>query len=238
MSARFDMAGRVALVTGGTSGIGAAIACGLADSGAEVIAAGLDPEATPSHPGLRAADLDVTSDASLAALLAGLDRLDAVVACAGVIRREAEHDPDVFATVVDVNLTGTMRTLAACRPLLVRSGGAAVATASMLSYAGGPHAPAYSASKGGVVQLVKSLAAAWARDGVRVNGIAPGWIATPLTASLRADPDRAARVLARTPMGRWGEPDDLVGPVLFLLSDAARFVTGAVLPVDGGYLAV
>jgi NAD(P)-dependent dehydrogenase (short-subunit alcohol dehydrogenase family) len=138
--------------------------------------------------------------------------------------------------VLDVNLTGTMRTLTACRELLDASGGAAVATASMLSYVGGPRVPGYAASKGGIVALVRSLAVAWAPR-VRVNAIAPGWIATPLTEALRAPGGAGEAILARTPMARWGDPEDLVGPVLFLCSDAARFVTGEVLRVDGGYLA-
>ena len=108
----------------------------------------------------------------------------------------------------------------------------------MLSYFGGGLVPAYSASKGGIAQLTKSLAIAYAADGIRVNAIAPGWIATPLTQALQADPARSGPILARTPMGRWGTPADVAGPVLFLASPAAAFVTGIILPVDGGYLAV
>jgi NAD(P)-dependent dehydrogenase (short-subunit alcohol dehydrogenase family) len=105
----------------------------------------------------------------------------------------------------------------------------------MFTFYGAPHAPAYAASKGGVAQLTKSLAAAWAAEGIRVNAIAPGWIVTELTRPAIDDPVRSASILARTPMARWGQPDDVATVVLFLLSDAARFVTGAVLPVDGGY---
>jgi NAD(P)-dependent dehydrogenase (short-subunit alcohol dehydrogenase family) len=115
-------------------------------------------------------------------------------------------------------------------------GSSVVLVGSLYSSLGAAHAPAYAASKGGVVQLAKSLALAWARDGIRVNALAPGWIATTFTEPLRADPARNAEILARTPLGRWGTPDDVVGPALFLLSDAAAFVTGAVLPVDGGWL--
>ena len=141
----------------------------------------------------------------------------------------------MFARVLDVNLTGTMRTLTACRDLLTASSGAAVATASMLSYVGGPRVPAYAASKGGVVALVRSLAVAWAPR-VRVNAVAPA-------GSRRRSPRRCARRAARAsdprphPARALGDPEDLVGPVLFLCSDAARFVTGEVLRVDGGYLA-
>ena len=223
------------LVTGGTSGIGLAVAAGFAQAGADVTAIGL--EATAASPdGVTFVKGDVTDSACVPDVVAGFDRLDAVVCCAGIIRRDAEHDPAVFARVLEVNLTGTMRTLTACHDLLRASRGAALATASMLSYVGGPRVPGYAASKGGIVALVKSLAVAWAPE-VRVNAIAPGWIATALTATLREPGGAGEAILARTPLGRWGDPEDLVGPALFLCSDGARFVTGAVLPVDGGYLA-
>jgi NAD(P)-dependent dehydrogenase (short-subunit alcohol dehydrogenase family) len=124
----------------------------------------------------------------------------------------------------------------AAKPKLAAAKGAIVNTASMYAFFGAPHAPAYAASKGGVVQLTKSLAVAWAAEGIRVNAIAPGWIETELTKPAIADVPRSAGIVARTPMGRWGKPEDVAEVVCFLLSGAARFVTGTVLPIDGGYL--
>jgi NAD(P)-dependent dehydrogenase (short-subunit alcohol dehydrogenase family) len=140
--------------------------------------------------------------------------------------------------VIDVNLTGTMRMCIAARAKLAAARGAIVNTASMLSYFGGPAVPAYTASKGGVAQLTKALAVAWAAEGIRVNAIAPGWISTEMTRGLVEDEGRSAAIVDRTPMQRWGEPNDLGGAVVFLCSAAARFITGAILPVDGGYAAV
>ncbi len=180
--------------------------------------------------------LDVTDPASIAALVGQLDRLDVLVNAAGLIRRGDEYDPEIFARVIDVNLIGAMRVTIACRPLLAATKGSVVNIASMLSFFGGGLVPAYSASKGGIAQLTKSLAIGWAAEGIRVNAVAPGWIATPLTQALQDDPARSAPILARTPMGRWGRPEDIIGPVQFLCSPAAAFVTGTVLPVDGGYL--
>jgi NAD(P)-dependent dehydrogenase (short-subunit alcohol dehydrogenase family) len=233
---------RRVLVSGGSSGIGAAIARAFATSGAEVHATGATEAeakaaaARADMTGIECHALDVRDGAAVAAWVAALGELDVVVNCAGIIRRGAELEPEAFDQVVDINLNGTMRVCAAARAGLKARGGCIVNTASMLSFFGGGLVPGYSASKGGVAQLTKSLAIAYAADGIRVNAVAPGWIATPLTQGLQDDAARSAQILARTPLGRWGTPEDIAGPVLFLASPAARFVTGVVLPVDGGYL--
>jgi NAD(P)-dependent dehydrogenase (short-subunit alcohol dehydrogenase family) len=231
-----------AIVTGGTSGIGFAIATALIDAGFEVTATGLTDEqvaAVVPRPHLSAVKLDVTSPASVSAVLAPFDELAALINCAGVIfRNGAEYNIETFQKVIDVNLTGTMRMCVGAHPKLAAAQGAIVNTASMLSFFGGPSIPAYTASKGGVAQLTRALAVAWAPEGIRVNAIAPGWIATELTRGLVEDADRSAAILARTPMRRWGTPEDVGGVAAFLCSPAARFITGAILPVDGGYAAV
>jgi NAD(P)-dependent dehydrogenase (short-subunit alcohol dehydrogenase family) len=232
--------GRSVLITGGTGGIGLGCARAFRDLGARVRAVG----ATEAEAGRASADnagivfsaVDVRDASAVTNLVGALERLDVLVNAAGVIRRDLEHEPDVFADVLAVNLTGTMRVCSAAKPKLAAAKGSVVNVASMLTFFGGPRVPAYSASKGGIGQLTKSLAAAWAAEGIRVNAVAPGWIATPLTRELQDDPERSRPILSRTPMGRWGTPEDVAGGVVFLASPAARFVTGAILAVDGGYL--
>jgi NAD(P)-dependent dehydrogenase (short-subunit alcohol dehydrogenase family) len=233
---------RKVFITGATSGIGEAIAQAFQAEGAHVVATGAtDLEVANAHQksanaGIDFRVLDVRDLAAVQSLVGALSELDVVVNCAGVIQRAIELEPEAFARTVNINLNGTMRVCAAAREGLKARRGCIVNTASMLSFFGGGLVPGYSASKGGVAQLTKSLAIAYADDGIRVNAVAPGWIATTLTQALQDDPLRAAPILARTPMKRWGTPADVAGPVLFLASSQAQFVTGVVLPVDGGYL--
>ena len=233
---------RKVFITGATSGIGEAIAQAFQADGAQVVATGatqIEVENAlqkSANTGIDFRVLDVRDLAAVQAMVGAFSELDVVVNCAGVIQRAIELEPEAFARTVDINLNGTMRVCAAAREGLKARRGCIVNTASMLSFFGGGLAPGYSASKGGVAQLTKSLAIAYADDGIRVNAVAPGWIATSLTQALQDDPLRAAPILARTPMKRWGTPADVAGPVLFLASLQAQFVTGVVLPVDGGYL--
>ncbi len=235
------LAGRTVLVTGGTGGIGYGFAQGFRDAGARVIATGTserslaEAAARDGAGGIAFARLDVCDTGAVRSLVGGCDGLHVVVNCAGIIRRGEELDAEVFARVVDTNLTGTMRVCEASLPLLAASGGSIINIASMLTWFGGGLVPGYAASKGGIAQLTKSLAIAYAPRGVRVNAIAPGWIATPLTRALQDDPGRAGPILSRTPMARWGRPEDLTGLALFLAGPHAGFMTGTVIPVDGGY---
>ncbi len=232
----FDFRGKQVLVTGGTSGIGRAIASAFSSYGASVCCIGLTSDDVLPAP-IRTEIGDVTSTESVDRVVASLSRLDVVVNAAGIIRRDEEFGLDIFTEVLDVNLVGAMRVCMATHSKLRVAGGSIINIASMLSFFGGPRVPAYSASKGGIVQLTRSLAIAWAADQIRVNAVAPGWISTPLTRPLQNDSARSSELVSRTPLGRWGRPEEIAGPVLFLASELASFITGAVIPVDGGYSA-
>ncbi|HZY67531.1 MAG TPA: SDR family oxidoreductase [Devosia sp.] len=229
--------GKIVVVIGGSSGIGLEIAAAFRDAGAQVHATGatiaeIDP---PPTTGVVFWQVDVRSSEDIRQMAATFGPVAAVVDCAGVNLRSAEWTEEGFSTVVDVNLTGAMRVAEAFRPKLA-GGGAMVTIGSMFSFFGAPHAPAYAASKAGLIGLMKSLAVAFAPEGIRVNALAPGWIETAMTAVPRANPVRFAELSGRIPMGRWGTPADIAPAALFLCSPLAGYITGAVLPVDGGYL--
>ena len=248
-----DLTGKVAVVTGGGSGIGLGMARGLGQAGATVIIVGRNAEksAAALHElrslGIRAESLpcDVADEAAVQALFAEVaqrhGRLDILVNNAGTTVRKAPQDftLDDWHGVMDVNLTSAFLCARSAWPLMVKAGrGKVINIGSIMSIFGAPYAPAYCASKGAIVQLTKSLALAWAKDGIQVNAVLPGWIDTELTVGAR---NQVAglndRVLARTPAGRWGTPQDLAGIAVFLASAASDFVTGTAIPVDGGYAA-
>jgi len=233
---------RNVLVIGGTTGIGRAISEAFIKSNCQVTVTGITAEEVQNLQrevkGIAANVLDVRDEAGITGLLSCFKRLDVLVNSAGItFRAGREFNPAEFSQVLDVNLTGTMRACVAARELLSQSTGCILNVASMLSYFGSGYIPAYSASKGGVAQLTKSLAIAWAEQGIRVNAVAPGWIETAFTAPLVQNKERSETIIGRTPMKRWGKPEDIAGAALFLCSKEAAFITGAVLPVDGGYSA-
>lgn len=237
MQSRFDFSGANVLVIGASrAGIGAAIARSFQDAGAQVAITGAEPSPADEDQGrFSYTQLDVTDDAAVQALATATPSLDVLVNCAAITARGEEMAPAFFQHVVDVNLHGSFRTALAFHPHLKASGGVLINIASMYAMFGSPRNPAYGASKAAVVQLTKSLAVAWAADGIRVNAVAPGFVVTQQSARSRTDPAHVAAVSLRTPMGRWGQPEDIAGPVLFLASDAAGFMTGTTLSIDGGY---
>lgn len=224
------------VVTGGGTGIGLATTRLLAQRGWQVIAAGIE-RADDFPAGVAFVDCDVTDTASVARVFDGIDRLGGLVTCAGTIRYEREWDPVIFEQVMAVNVTGILNCCSAARPLLAQGSGSIVNIVSMWSWFGNPVAPAYGTSKGAVAALTRSLAVAWGPEGIRVNAVAPGWVETRISEGARADAARKARIDARIPMGRWAGTDEIARVIGFLLSEDASYVHGALIPVDGGYLA-
>jgi len=247
----FELNGKIALVTGGNGGIGLAMSRGLAQAGATVIVAGRDTgksEAAVKQlraQGLRAdaIEADVTDEASVRRLFEEAAQrhgnVHILVNNAGTNIRRAPHEMSLadWNAVMDTNLTSAFLCSRAAYPAMKQAGGGKVINiGSMLSIFGAPYAPAYGASKGGVVQFTRSLATAWAPDNIQANAVLPGWIDTDLTRKARDQVQGLHdRVTARTPAGRWGTPDDLAGVAVFLASRASDFVTGTAIPVDGGY---
>ncbi|HET6522580.1 MAG TPA: glucose 1-dehydrogenase [Geminicoccaceae bacterium] len=247
----FDLTGRVAIVTGGNGGIGLGMARGLAAAGSAVVVAGRNKEksaaAVEELTGLGAealaVEVDVCDEGSCRAMVrAAVDRfgrLDVLVNNAGTnIRKQPEaYALEEWHLILDTNLTSAFVCCQAAYPAMVRAGGGKIVNiGSMMSIFGASFTAAYAASKGGIVQLTRALATAWAKDNIQVNAVLPGWIDTDLTRRARRDvAELHDRVLARTPAGRWGTPDDMAGTAVFLASPASDFVTGTAIPVDGGY---
>jgi 2-dehydro-3-deoxy-D-gluconate 5-dehydrogenase len=247
----FDLTGRVAIVTGGNGGIGLGLAAGMAQAGASIVVAGRNEaknaEAVKKLEGLGAKALglpvEVSDEASCRAMVEAaasrMGRVDILVNNAGIaIRKPPEaYTLDDWRKVIDINLTGAFLCAQAVYPHMVKAGGGKIINiGSMLSIFGMPYTVAYGASKGGIVQMGRSLAAAWAKDNIQVNAILPGWINSDLTRSARVEVEGLnERVLMRTPTKRWGEPEDFAGIGVFLASAASDFITGVAIPVDGGF---
>jgi 2-deoxy-D-gluconate 3-dehydrogenase len=253
MTRAFDLKGKVAIVTGGNGGIGLGMARGLAEAGASTLIAARSAEKSAAalatlqalSPHVGSVAVDVLDQASIARMVGAaverFGRLDILVANAGTnVRKPPEqYSADEWSTVLDVNLRGTFWCAQAAYPHMKQAGAGKIITiGSMTSLFGASFAAPYSASKGGTVQLTKALATAWAKDNIQVNAVLPGWIDTELTERARREVSGLhERVVARTPLGRWGKPDDLAGIAVFLASSASDFVTGTAIPVDGGYSA-
>jgi 2-deoxy-D-gluconate 3-dehydrogenase len=253
MTRAFDLTGKVAIVTGGNGGIGLGMARGLAEAGASTLIAARNAEKSAAalaklqalSPQVGSVEVDVLDQASIARMVSAaverFGRLDILIANAGTnIRKPPEqYSADEWSNVLDINLRGTFWCAQAAHPHLKRAGGGKIITiGSMTSIFGASFAAPYSASKGGTVQLTKALASAWAKDNIQVNAVLPGWIDTELTERARSEVSGLhERVVARTPSGRWGKPEDLAGIAVFLASSASDFVTGTAIPVDGGYSA-
>jgi len=248
---QFKLPDRVALVTGASTGLGAAIAIALAEAGAQVCCHGntRSPESTCDRiEGAGGVAHAITGDLSnpqtpaaiVAEALERFGRIDILVNNAGTIRRApaVDYSEEDWAAVIEVNLSSVFRLsqLAGRHMIDNKRGGKIVNIASLLSFQGGITVPAYAASKGGVAQLTKALANEWAKHGINVNAIAPGYMRTNNTAALQADETRNRQILERIPAGRWGEPEDLAGAAVFLSSRASDYVNGHILVVDGGWM--
>ena len=232
----FDVSSKQVIVTGGRGGIGRAIGEAFRAHGANVILTDVSP-APAGDDGFTHKLLDVCDDKAVARFAAETPRLDVLVQCAGKINRGREYEIDAFRDTIETHLFGSFRLANAFKPQLAAARGCIVNIASMYSFFGSPHAPAYGTAKAALVQLTKSLALAWARDGIRVNAIAPGWITTELTRGARENPEFYRKITERLPDGRFADPEEVAGPVVFLASQAAKLITGVTIPVDGGYSA-
>lgn len=236
MTSEIRAAERIAVITGGGSGLGLATAKRLLAQGYQVIALGKMLEEQPDTSQFSYQDFDVTDRDAVAALAGSLDGVDALVNAAGILIHDGgEFEPDGFARVMNVNVNGTQLMCGAFHEALKRRQGCIVNFSSLWGLFGSPRNPAYAASKGAVLQLTRSLAVAWAAEGVRVNAVIPGWIRTRMSERAMTDQERSAAIVNRIPMKRWGEPDDVAAVIEFLVSDSARYVTGAAIPIDGGY---
>lgn len=234
----FDFKGKTVLVTGGSNGIGRGFAEAFLKAGARTIITGTKAADAydDAFDGLEYRKLILTDNDAIIALATDIDRLDVLVNNAGTSNAAGnENEPEGFEATVAVNLTGNYRVAHAFHDHLKASGGSVINIASMYALFGSAMVPGYSASKGGVVQMTKSLAVGWASDGIRVNAIGPGWIESNLTRGLMATPALSDPIVNRTALGRWGYPHDCAGAALFLASSAASFITGVILNVDGGY---
>lgn len=229
-------AGKTVVIVGGTSGIGAATAEAFSNLGAATHVAGLAARSKQAPDCANSTELDVRSPADFETYIATFERIDVLVNCAGISRDRDEWTAEHFAEVMSINLFSVMT---ACRTARSRmpQGSSIINIASMYSTFGAADRPAYAASKGAVVQLTKSLAQEYAPD-IRVNAVAPGWIVTPLSRNLLSDRQASGPILARIPFGRWGEPKEIADPIVYLASPAAGYITGVIVPVDGGYLTV
>ena len=252
MQSRFDLSGKTALVTGCNRGIGFAMAKGLAEAGADIIGvsanlalsdSNIEREVNKLGRKFSAYQCDFSDRKALHQFIHDVKQahsvVDILINNAGSILRApaAEHSDEFFDKIMEINLNSQFVLAREFgKEMIARKSGKIIFTASLLSFQGGITVPGYAASKGGIAQLTKALANEWAAHNVNVNAIAPGYIATDNTQALRDDPERASSILARIPQGRWGDPEDFIGPAVFLSSEAGAYVNGTVLVVDGGWM--